>query len=141
MTDMTDDLRREELIDIQSAARDSALEEAATVAFSVCAETRHVTLGDKVAETIRAMKGAKFDIEPQVKVKPLVWAEDDGLYTAKSAFVTFFIGEGVAGWEVIWTDYPIHDGLSDVFDTPELAKDAAQALHEAAILSAIEVTS
>ncbi len=81
----------------------------------------------------------RTDIDPQVKVKPLVWAEDDGLYTAKSAFITFFIGEGVAGWEVIWTDYPIHDGLSDVFDTPELAKDAAQALHEASILSAIEV--
>lgn len=37
-------------------ARDRALEEAADAAYRACAETRHVTLGDKAAAAIRALK-------------------------------------------------------------------------------------
>lgn len=37
-------------------AYDSALESAAATAYRVCAETRHVTLGEKAAAAIRAMK-------------------------------------------------------------------------------------
>jgi hypothetical protein len=42
-----------------AAAEAAALERAADAAYRVCAETRHVTLGDKAAEAIRAL--AKLD--------------------------------------------------------------------------------
>ena len=46
------------LIDrLLAAHRIAALEEAAGVAYRTCAETRHVTLGDKCAAAIRALKG------------------------------------------------------------------------------------
>ena len=37
-------------------ARAKALNHAAVVAYATCAETRHVTLGDKVAAAIRALQ-------------------------------------------------------------------------------------
>lgn len=36
----------------------AGIEEAARVAYRVCAETRHVTLGDKVSEAILALKSS-----------------------------------------------------------------------------------
>lgn len=37
-------------------SRNDVLEEAARMAYRVCAETRHVTLGDRAADAIRALK-------------------------------------------------------------------------------------
>ena len=42
-----------------ATARNDALEEAAIAGSVTCYETRHVTLGDKVSDTIRAMKEMK----------------------------------------------------------------------------------
>lgn len=44
-------------------ARNEALEEAARIAYAVCAETRHVTLGDKARDRILALKGAAHEYE------------------------------------------------------------------------------
>lgn len=46
---------------VKAEARREALEEAAITGYRVCAETRHVTLGDRVAAAIRALaeKGEK----------------------------------------------------------------------------------
>lgn len=40
----------------EKEARVKALNHAAVVAYATCAETRHVTLGDKVAAAIRALQ-------------------------------------------------------------------------------------
>lgn len=40
----------------EKAAREKALDDAAQAGYVACAETRHVTLGDKVAAAIRALK-------------------------------------------------------------------------------------
>ncbi len=40
----------------EQEARAKALNHAAVVAYATCAETRHVTLGDKVAAAIRALQ-------------------------------------------------------------------------------------
>jgi hypothetical protein len=40
------------------STRADALEDAAMVAYRVCAETRHVTLGDKAAAAILALRDA-----------------------------------------------------------------------------------
>lgn len=40
----------------EAEARAKALNHAAVVAYATCAETRHVTLGDKVAASIRALQ-------------------------------------------------------------------------------------
>ena len=40
----------------EKEVRAKALNHAAVVAYATCAETRHVTLGDKVAASIRALQ-------------------------------------------------------------------------------------
>ena len=70
---MSDDLTRpiigienrtaQEVFDIMCdryrGARNDVLEEAARTGYRICAETRHVTLGDKVEAAIRALKEPK----------------------------------------------------------------------------------
>lgn len=43
------------------AAEAAAFEKAAGVGYRICAETRHVALGDKVATAIRKFAGEKHD--------------------------------------------------------------------------------
>lgn len=46
---------RQQLAEARETARREALEEAANAGYVTCAETRHVTLGDKVRSAIRAL--------------------------------------------------------------------------------------
>ena len=122
----------------RDAIRAEAFEEAAAVAYRVCAETRHVTLGDKAAAAIRNL--ANPSPATIVRVKPLEWEDiGPGFSRAKAPL---FGNIRIEKYGPKFTTCYSVPGYSNVFAdgefaTAEEAKAAAEAEYQKRMTSAL----